>query len=110
MVALMDKPVGAAVHKILLSIASDYPQVGRGGGWVWGGVWVRRKMTCYKLLSVVKAVLSPLQALTYPFKISSSDFKFGSSQGDRVNQDAVEQLSSILQSGRKVLLGVDVII
>ena len=31
----------------------------------------------------------------YPFKISSSDFKFGSSQTDRTNQEAVEQLSVV---------------
>ena len=28
MVALLDKPEGAAVHTILMSIATDYPQVG----------------------------------------------------------------------------------
>eukprot|EP00731_Ephydatia_muelleri_P036867 Em0341g4a len=63
MVALMDKPAGSAVHKILLSIANDYPQ-----------------------------------ALAYPFRISSSDFKFGSSETDRVNRDTVDQVKRKLEN------------
>ena len=56
MVALLDKHEGAAVHSILLSLATDYPQ-----------------------------------ALCYPFKISSSNFKFDSTPEGRANQEAMEK-------------------
>ena len=56
MVALLDKHEGAAVHSILLSIATDYPQ-----------------------------------ALCYPFKISSSNFKFDSTSGGKANRAAMEK-------------------
>ena len=55
MVALLDKHEGAAVHSILLSLATDYPQ-----------------------------------ALCYPFKISSSNFKFDSTPEGRANQETMK--------------------
>ena len=54
MVALLDKDEGSAVHDILLSIATNYPQ-----------------------------------ALCYPFKISSCNFKFDSSPLALSNQQTV---------------------
>ena len=50
----MDKKEGPAVHEILFSIATDYPQ-----------------------------------ALCYPFKISSYNFKFDSAASDKANKEAV---------------------
>ena len=51
MVALMDKPAGSAVHKILLSIANDYPQVcrcgGRGEGIIWDCFREKGPNTCF---------------------------------------------------------------
>ena len=56
LVALLDKPEGPAIHDILFSIASDYPQ-----------------------------------ALSYPLKISSSDYKFDSTPTSQQNSAAVER-------------------
>ena len=56
LVALLDKHEGAAVHDILVSLATNYPQ-----------------------------------ALYYPFKISSCNFKFGTSEVGRANQEAVSR-------------------
>ena len=54
MVALLDKDEGSAVHDILVSIATNYPQ-----------------------------------ALCYPFKISSCNFKFDSSPLALSNEETV---------------------
>ena len=56
LVALLDKEEGPAVHGILLSIGSDYPQ-----------------------------------ALCYPFKISSGNFKFSENATGRANQEAFKK-------------------
>ena len=56
MVALLDKPEGVAIHSILLSIATDYPQ-----------------------------------ALCYPLKISSRDYKFDSSPLSQEQRNFVEK-------------------
>ena len=56
LVALLDKVEGAAVHNILVSLATDYPQ-----------------------------------AIYYPFKISSCNFKFDASEAGRANQEAVSK-------------------
>ena len=56
LVALLDKGEGAAIHDILISLATDYPQ-----------------------------------ALYYPFKISSCNFKFERNETGRANQEAVSR-------------------
>lgn len=55
--ALLDKPEGPAVHEVLLSIATEYPQ-----------------------------------ALSYPLRISSSNYSFDrSTPHGRANEEAVEK-------------------
>ena len=77
MVALLNKPEGVAVHDILISIATQYPQVGVA----FVRVWLTK---------------TALQALCYPFKISTNDMVFDSTASDMINKTAVDKLKDIL--------------
>ena len=77
MVALLNKPEGVAVHNILISIATEYPQVG----------------VAY-VMGVAQAVV---QALCYPFKISTGSMEFDSTDSKMINKTAIDKLKDILQ-------------
>jgi len=78
MVALLDKSEGVAVHDILISIATEYPQVG---------------VACFNPLFPTPS----LQALCYPLKISASGLQFNTTDDvTRANKLAVNQLKSLL--------------
>ena len=87
MVALLDKKEGQAVADILLEIADTYPEV--------SSVLKSSSSTCmYVYVCIFLCLLIffvYFQSLYYPFKVSSSGFKFDKTPEGRKNRENVER-------------------